>query len=628
MAGTKVEPILNRIEAVVLDNHSWTYGDVFFELLDQKGITAKQIAEGICDKRIIFQLRNKMLCWRKIPGDILMQRMGIVTDYFEIMETAEELERWRAREDICIAVCEEPKKAKKLVASYRNCYSKRHRLEEQFLLKAEGVCLLSDRDCLESKTEYLLSLAEQAVSQTVPEGYGANFFAKLLAPAELEAFLMLALAYLADGKQKEARHLVKQVWHYPENHGWESRMKAQILPQAALVGMQVLKKEDNILAAFQMGKTAFEVLQKNNLHRYVLPLLEALCQLAEKGISDDAFVGEIREYRQVFADIYQEYQCPGMRIWQTISVSNTQETGAALRIWRKARGLTLKEAGKDGDIVTERHLHRIEQGKSRPSRRTMEMLMEQYGCEGMYTYALAQTDSLRVLSLRQDIDKLIENFEWNEAEEKIETFKALADMSSVCNHQNLLVWNAILQWKKYGMRPEQVLGLFRQALSCTLPDFEVIFQKKYWVYRRMEERIVCNMAAIYGETGQKEKALQLFRQIFSSEKELRKRCGMTSWNYSLWADSFTDLLDDMERYETSMEYLKQVIPNVLWEGHIQGLMAFLYKGLCEAYKLAGDNKKNDPVYHSKWKKKLHQCRILAEMYDGKDFINSYYNILS
>lgn len=58
MAGTKIEPILNRIEAVVLDNHSWTYGDVFFELLDQKGITAKQIAEGICDKRIIFPVKK------------------------------------------------------------------------------------------------------------------------------------------------------------------------------------------------------------------------------------------------------------------------------------------------------------------------------------------------------------------------------------------------------------------------------------------------------------------------------------------------------------------------------------------------------------------------------------------
>lgn len=518
----EVETISNKIEKCALNNPSRTYGDVFFALLDKKGITAKQIAEGICDKRTIFQLKGGELCWKKVPGDILMQRMGIVTDYFEIMETAEELDRWRAREDICLTVWEEPKKAKRLISAYRSHYPKRHRLEEQFLLKAEGFCMFADKDIKDERE--LLLLAEQAVRQTVSELSRTNLSAKLLAPAELEAFLLLAMAYLANGKQREALQLVNQVWYYPENRGWETRMKVLILPQAALAGMHILKKEGSLSAAFQMGKVALEMLQKNCLHRYAMPLLEELCQLPEESISDRAFMEKAKEYRKIVGDIYGGYRWPGMRIWQTVSVSNAQEIGTALRIWRMAKGLTLKEAGKDGDIVTERHLHRIEQGKSRPSKRIIELLMEQYECKGMYTYALAETNSLRVLSLRQDIENLLENLDWDEAEEKIEKFKIFADDSAVCNHQSLLAWNAILQWKKYGMKPELVAELLQEALSCTLPDFEAIFQKKYWVYRRMEGKIVYSMAVLYGEMGQKEKSLQIFRQLLSSEKKLRRRC--------------------------------------------------------------------------------------------------------
>lgn len=42
-----------------------------------------------------------------------MQRMGIVTDYFETIVSRRELDDWRMKEDICLLAFEKPDEARK-----------------------------------------------------------------------------------------------------------------------------------------------------------------------------------------------------------------------------------------------------------------------------------------------------------------------------------------------------------------------------------------------------------------------------------------------------------------------------------------------------------------------------------
>lgn len=44
--------------------------------------------------------------WKKMIGDYLLQRLGVPTEYFEVMADARELNGWRDREDICLVVFE------------------------------------------------------------------------------------------------------------------------------------------------------------------------------------------------------------------------------------------------------------------------------------------------------------------------------------------------------------------------------------------------------------------------------------------------------------------------------------------------------------------------------------------
>ena len=60
-------------------------------------------------------MENGDIPWKKMIGDYLLQRLGVPTEYFEVMADARELNGWRDREDICLIIFEQPQKAQQLL---------------------------------------------------------------------------------------------------------------------------------------------------------------------------------------------------------------------------------------------------------------------------------------------------------------------------------------------------------------------------------------------------------------------------------------------------------------------------------------------------------------------------------
>lgn len=79
--------------------------------------------------------------WKKMIGDYLLQRLGVPTEYFEVMADARELNGWRDREDICLVVFEQPQKAQQLLEVYQKSIEKTP-FEEQFLKKMQTILLV------------------------------------------------------------------------------------------------------------------------------------------------------------------------------------------------------------------------------------------------------------------------------------------------------------------------------------------------------------------------------------------------------------------------------------------------------------------------------------------------------
>ena len=147
------------------------YGTILREERKKRMISREELASGILSRTALENLESGKSGWRKLTGDTLLQRMGVATDYFEMVASADELDRWRMREDICLLTPTRPEEAEMKIAEYREKYHMREALEEHFLQKAE-LWLLLKRDCGEGiqgslNVERLPEKAEKVVSCTV-----------------------------------------------------------------------------------------------------------------------------------------------------------------------------------------------------------------------------------------------------------------------------------------------------------------------------------------------------------------------------------------------------------------------------------------------------------------------------
>lgn len=284
-------------------NYNRVCGEFFAVQRKKRKIPLKKIANGIMSSAALGRMERGEEAWKKFSGDVLMQRMGQSTEYFETYVSLEELERWKGREEIVLFLLERPDKAGQKICEYRTNYPQRDCLEEQFLLKMETILLMLDGlkkevaragfdtsfvwhtyedvflSCAQNEkridgAEEILQKAQKAISQTVKENWTQGIRNYLLAPTELECFLLLIIGYQMNGDGKMAWQWWRKILHYVEGKEWNDYILALILPQMGLVGMLLHQIRGEEERAYHFGKCALDSIRKVAFQNYAVPLLE------------------------------------------------------------------------------------------------------------------------------------------------------------------------------------------------------------------------------------------------------------------------------------------------------------------------------------------------------------------
>ena len=418
----------------------------------RRGIPVYRIARGICSATTLERIERGEISWRKMDGDILLQRLGVPTEYFEVMTEEEELDRWRNREDICMAILEQPKKARHMLNAYQRQYRILPPIEKQFVKKMQTILLMKEfknRPGNDQK-ERMLESAWACVLCTLPKDWKQKELSEfLLAPAELESILLLAFCSFLAGERNEAHLLHQKVWEYLEQSNFEPKVRVLICPQASLLGMEMEMQAGNFQKAFAYGREALELLRKEYSQRYVILVLEKLRDVLQYCPEQDAYGQKIENYRKTFETLYDLFSYPKKRLWQSVTVSNTHEIGLTLRMLRKAMGLSAAKATAIApDSVTPRQLEKIEAGIHRPSVRNYKKLVEVYQKTGLESQLLIETQSLAVLRQRQEIVDCFIREDWEKAWMSFQSFRNRLDADSLVNKQELLYLEATIQYKK------------------------------------------------------------------------------------------------------------------------------------------------------------------------------------
>ena len=251
-------------ENAILHQSGVSFFRIFTAYRKEKKIRTEKIVSGVISRRAFLDIEKGKSVLSRENWKFLMHRIGIVTDYFETVVSRKELKDWRCREDICLSVCEDCEKAKKLLEEYRNSHIKMSNIERQFCLKIEW---LLSRD--EKSGEELYKLSEDAVCCTVQEDWKENLSALYVGSSHLDVMLLVVWSLLKKNELMDAFRLFDQIQRYPKIHNWEPRMREMICAQIALIGIKLYERMQKIDIAYKIGIESLELLRQQSSQRYV-----------------------------------------------------------------------------------------------------------------------------------------------------------------------------------------------------------------------------------------------------------------------------------------------------------------------------------------------------------------------
>ena len=603
-------------ENAILHQSGVSFFRIFTAYRKEKKIRTEKIVSGVISRRAFLDIEKGKSVLSRENWKFLMHRIGIVTDYFEIVVSRKELKDWRCREDICLSVCEDCEKAKKLLEEYRNSHIKMSNIERQFCLKIEW--LLSRN---EKSGEELYKLSKDAVCCTVQEDWKENLSALYVGPEELEAMLLVVWSLLKKNELMDAFRLFDQIQRYPKIHNWEPRMREMICAQIALIGIKLYERMQKIDIAYKIGIESLELLRQQSSQRYVYPLLVELVRIGimlEKEKSEE--LQQFLKFQKAFAILYEENKIPYMRVWQCGSIENSYDVGMVLKRMRMAQEKTQEEVCIDENgfsFLNVRQLSRIEKGENRPSTENFQFLTRKMGRELDWIMPMLETDSIEVLSMRQDIIYAIGMRQWKKAKNILEQLKTkirAEDYKEPQIQQEIQFIEAMYELEANKITVSEAEKKYYEALSYTF-ELSWLSLEELPFIRSEEGIIISNIADIYHDMGNLKKSEELFEKLSSVYQKKQMLLKTNSSASAIILGQYSRLLGDIMNYKKAL-YIDSV--NLQYELndfnliHIENL---LYNQAWAYYEI--DREQNN----QKIQRKFWTAQRIAEFNRKEELIN-------
>ena len=540
-------------ENAILHQSGVSFFRIFTAYRKEKKIRTEKIVSGVISRRAFLDIEKGKSVLSRENWKFLMHRIGIVTDYFETVVSRKELKDWRCREDICLSVCEDCKKAKKLLEEYRNSHIKMSNIERQFCLKIEW--LLSRN---EKSDEELYKLSKDAVCCTVQEDWKENLSVLYVGPEELEAMLLVVWSLLKKNELMDAFRLFDQIQRYPKIHNWEPRMREMICAQIALIGIKLYERMQKIDIGYKIGMESLELLRQQSSQRYAYPLLAELVRIGimlEKEKSKELL--QFQKFQKAFEIVYEENKIPYMRVWQCGSIENSYDVGMVLKRMRMAQEKTQEEVcidEKGFSFLNVRQLSRIEKGENRPSTENFQFLTRKMGRELDWIMPMLETDSIEVLSMRQDIIYAIGMRQWKKAQNILEQLKTkigAEDYKEPQIQQEIQFIEAMYELEANRITACEAEKEYYEALSYTF-ELSWLSLEELPFIRSEEGIIISNIADIYHDMGNLKKSEELFEKLSSVYQKKPIFLKINSSASAIILGQYSRLLGDIMNYEKAL----------------------------------------------------------------------------
>ena len=355
-----------------------------------------------------------------------------------------------------------------------------------------------------------------------------------------------------------AFRLFDQIQRYPKIHNWEPRMREMICAQIALIGIKLYERMQKIDIGYKIGMESLELLRQQSSQRYAYPLLAELVRIGimlEKEKSEELM--QFQKFQKAFEIVYEENKIPYMRVWQCGSIENSYDVGMVLKRMRMAQEKTQEEVcidEKGFSFLNVRQLSRIEKGENRPSTENFQFLTRKMGRELDWIMPMLETDSIEVLSMRQDIIYAIGMRQWKKAQNILEQLKTkigAEDYKEPQIQQEIQFIEAMYELEANRITACEAEKEYYEALSYTF-ELSWLSLEELPFIRSEEGIIISNIADIYHDMGNLKKSEELFEKLSSVYQKKQIFLKINSSASAIILGQYSRLLGDIMNYEKAL----------------------------------------------------------------------------
>lgn len=386
---------------------------------NSKTITRKKLAYGICSEQTLFEIETNQCMPDILMLDILLQRLGQSPDKLEIIINADNYKMVRMRDLLETTIL---RKKRERATQILQKYPSRSKIDKMYRCRMQASLYYYIDKNITGTIEYL----KKAIHTTLPKFSYENIEDYLISEIEMEN--ILALERMKLEQKSDIKNNLQICLKYIDQHFIHEEY-AKLYSKCIWLLTAVFYQEGEYMQVLALCEKAIELLRKNAMLYYMLPLLNRIVKAGEQlGIAPKR--NKWTKYCEILTFLW-EHTAPKWYPTDSLFHNCYQRTYHLdyefIRSERIAQGLT-QEKLAEGIYRNPESLSRVETGKVSPNKQTFEKLMKKLGFEKGRYNGYVVTNSFETMELRDELDRLIMRREYLKAKITLDNLISKLDM--------------------------------------------------------------------------------------------------------------------------------------------------------------------------------------------------------
>lgn len=525
-----------------------TIGAIIGTLRSEKGYSRRQVCHGLCTTQMLAKIENDEADTDKLLLDQIIQRLGMSSDNLEIILSDEEYDRIVMRDEIEQLVW---KKEVEAAHAYMQKYIKampRNNAQTMFVKRTEVyISFKIEQDLIKSE-----NIIRETIELTLPEISYKNLNDYLISKMEMENILLLCHLLLQKNDIVQAALWLEACRKYINTRISDAVDQTQLNSKwVFLISMVYIEKEDYI-QTYELCENAINDLRKYGILHFMLPLLEQIILCCER-LGMELYKKKWKLYYDMLVQLYQEYGEPHYchdSIFHNVYHMSFYLASELIRNERVSRNIT-QEKLIEGVYEQPENLSRLEHGKTTPTKKKLEQLLDNLGLEiGKYNGTVI-VDNFKLLEMKKEVDYFLGKGLMEEANEYIRRMRKDIDCSKKMNRIAIETYEAIIMTERGNLSEEE-----------SYKKINEILKESYWQYNDSFYRIPfynellgLNMLnLLLKRMGRKEESATLLMKIMDVAERSKLDNRYMSNILSLVIANINERVPDKDRCEQAIAY--------------------------------------------------------------------------